>query len=127
YDISIPIPVLYDVVGDIAQRLEREGLYRPGDASRPVKLVCGYGHIGDGNLHLNIVADSFQDRVTRVFEPFVYEWVASHHGSISAEHGIGQMKRNYLRYSKSPAMIAYMRRIKDMFDPHGILSPGKVL
>ncbi|KAJ2783831.1 D-lactate ferricytochrome c oxidoreductase [Coemansia javaensis] len=127
YDVSIPIPVLYDVVGDIARRLEDAGLYRAGDAARPVRLVCGYGHIGDGNLHLNIVADRFEDRITRVFEPFVYEWVASHRGSISAEHGIGQMKRDYLRYSKSPEMIAYMRRIKDVFDPNHILNPYKVL
>ncbi|KAJ1729106.1 D-lactate ferricytochrome c oxidoreductase, partial [Coemansia biformis] len=127
YDVSIPIPVLYDVVGDIGQRLENAGLYKPGDASRPVKLVCGYGHIGDGNLHLNIVAEQFEDRITRVFEPFVYEWVASHRGSISAEHGVGQMKRDYLRYSKSPEMIAYMKRLKDVFDPNHILNPYKVL
>ncbi|KAJ1849346.1 D-lactate ferricytochrome c oxidoreductase [Coemansia sp. RSA 2611] len=127
YDVSIPIPVLYDVVGEIARRLEREGLYAPGDASRPVKLVCGYGHVGDGNLHLNVVAERFKDRVTRVFEPYVYEWVASHRGSISAEHGVGLMKRDYLAYSKSPAMIDYMRRIKQVFDPNGIMNPYKVL
>ncbi|KAJ1742051.1 D-lactate ferricytochrome c oxidoreductase [Coemansia sp. RSA 1086] len=127
YDVSIPIPALYDVVGDIAGRLEAAGLYKPGDSSRPVKLVCGYGHIGDSNLHLNIVADKFQDSVTSVFEPFVYEWVQSHRGSISAEHGIGLMKRDYLKYSKSPPMIDYMKRIKAVFDPNGILNPYKVV
>ncbi|KAJ1667732.1 D-lactate ferricytochrome c oxidoreductase [Coemansia sp. RSA 1646] len=128
YDVSIPIPVLYDIVGDITQRLEKEGLYTPGDASsRPVKIVCGYGHIGDGNLHLNVVAEKFEDRVTGIFEPYVYEWVASHRGSISAEHGVGLMKRDYLQYSKSPAMVAYMKRIKNLFDPNTILNPYKVL
>ncbi|KAI8325440.1 putative DLD2-D-lactate dehydrogenase [Martensiomyces pterosporus] len=127
YDVSIPIPVLYDVVGDIATRLEKEGLYKKGDAELPVKLVCGYGHIGDGNLHLNVVADKFDDRVTKVFEPFVYEWVSSHRGSISAEHGVGLMKRNYLWYSKSPEMIEYMKRTKNMFDPNHILNPYKVV
>ncbi|KAJ2478424.1 D-lactate ferricytochrome c oxidoreductase [Coemansia sp. RSA 2131] len=127
YDVSIPIPVLYDVVGDISKRLEAADLYKPGDASRPVKLVCGYGHIGDSNLHLNVVAGKFEDQVTRIFEPFVYEWVASHRGSISAEHGVGLMKRDYLGYSKTPEMIDYMKRIKHMFDPSGILNPYKVV
>ncbi|KAJ2739130.1 D-lactate ferricytochrome c oxidoreductase [Coemansia sp. BCRC 34301] len=127
YDVSIPIPVLYDIVGDIAQRLERASLYKPGDLTRPVKLVCGYGHIGDGNLHLNVVAEQFEDRVTQIFEPYVYEWVASHRGSISAEHGVGLMKRDYLRYSKSPEMVAYMKRVKDLFDPNHILNPYKVV
>ncbi|KAJ2450675.1 D-lactate ferricytochrome c oxidoreductase [Coemansia sp. RSA 2336] len=125
YDVSIPIPALYDVVGDIARRLEQAGLYKPGDPARPVKLVCGYGHIGDSNLHLNIVADKFQDSVTAIFEPYVYEWVQSQRGSISAEHGIGLMKRDYLKYSKSPPMIDYMKRIKSIFDPKGILNPYK--
>ncbi|KAJ2019359.1 D-lactate ferricytochrome c oxidoreductase [Coemansia sp. RSA 2337] len=127
YDVSIPIPVLYDIVGDIAHRLESASLYKPGDMTRPVKIVCGYGHIGDGNLHLNVVAEQFEDRITEIFEPYVYEWVASHRGSISAEHGVGLMKRDYLRYSKSPEMIAYMKRIKDLFDPNHILNPYKVI
>ncbi|KAJ1996734.1 D-lactate ferricytochrome c oxidoreductase, partial [Coemansia thaxteri] len=69
----------------------------------------------------------FEDRVTAVFEPYVYEWVASHRGSISAEHGVGLMKRDYLRYSKSPELIACMKRIKDLFDPNHILNPYKVV
>ncbi|KAJ2160010.1 D-lactate ferricytochrome c oxidoreductase [Coemansia sp. RSA 552] len=126
YDVSIPIPVLYDVVGDIGKRLKKAGLFGSG-ADDPVKLVCGYGHIGDSNLHLNIVADKFQDRVTNVFEPYVYEWVSSHRGSISAEHGVGLMKRDYLGYSKTPEMIDYMKRIKNVFDPNHILNPYKVV
>ncbi|PIA18921.1 hypothetical protein COEREDRAFT_37863 [Coemansia reversa NRRL 1564] len=127
YDVSIPIPVLYDVVKDIAKKLEKADLYKPDQSSGPVKMVCGYGHIGDSNLHLNVVADKFEDRVTNIFEPYVYEWVASHRGSISAEHGVGLMKRDYLGYSKSPEMISYMKRIKDVFDPHHILNPYKVV
>ncbi|KAJ1891444.1 D-lactate ferricytochrome c oxidoreductase [Kickxella alabastrina] len=127
YDVSIPIPVLYDIVGDIAKRLESAQLYKPGESGLPVKLVCGYGHIGDGNLHLNIVAEKFEDRVADIFEPYVYEWVKSHRGSISAEHGVGLMKRDHLEYSKSPEMIAYMKRMKEVFDPKGILNPYKVV
>ncbi|KAJ2395853.1 D-lactate ferricytochrome c oxidoreductase [Coemansia sp. RSA 2603] len=127
YDVSIPIPVLYDIVGDIAGRLESAKLYSPGETGNPVRLVCGYGHIGDGNLHLNVVAEKFEDRITNIFEPYVYEWVSSHRGSISAEHGVGLMKRDYLGYSKSPEMISYMKRIKDLFDPKGILNPYKVV
>lgn len=125
YDVSVPIPVLYRVVEEIGGRLQKAQLYN--DESSPVKLVCGYGHIGDGNLHLNIVAKEFQDQVTRVFEPFVYEWVSGQRGSISAEHGVGLMKRDYLGYSKSQEMIGMMRKIKDLFDPRGIMNPYKVL
>ncbi|KAJ1788361.1 D-lactate ferricytochrome c oxidoreductase, partial [Coemansia sp. RSA 2399] len=130
YDVSLPLPVLYDIVGDIARRLESDGLYAPnsgGGEEYPVRAVCGYGHVGDGNLHLNVVADKFADHVTRVFEPYVYEWVAAHRGSISAEHGVGLMKRDYLHYSKSPAMLDYMKRIKHLFDPNAILNPYKVV
>lgn len=57
----------------------------------------------------------------------MYEWTAAHKGSISAEHGLGQMKANCIHYSKSPEAVAMMRQIKRLMDPHGILNPYKVL
>lgn len=60
-------------------------------------------------------------------EPYVYEFVRQHNGSISAEHGIGLMKAGALPYSKGPVAIELMRRIKETVDPYGILNPYKVL
>lgn len=59
-------------------------------------------------------------------EPYVYEWVSQHHGSVSAEHGLGFRKRNYIGYSKSAVEVDWMRHLKTLFDPKGILNPYKV-
>ena len=67
------------------------------------------------------------EAVLGAIEPFVYEWVAARRGSISAEHGIGVMKPQFLHMSKSPPLIGLMRGVKTLLDPHNILNPGKVL
>ncbi|KAG0142559.1 hypothetical protein CROQUDRAFT_673458 [Cronartium quercuum f. sp. fusiforme G11] len=103
YDISFSVSVMYDVV----------------------KAVLGYGHIGDGNLHINIVSRQWDSEVERAIEPWIYEWVSSKHDSISAEHGLGLMKVLYIGYSKDGTNVEMMRRIKQVFDPHQILDPGK--
>ncbi|OLU31124.1 FAD-binding oxidoreductase [Pseudomonas sp. PA15(2017)] len=93
--------------------------------------VVWYGHIGDGNLHLNILKPEHMDReaffasCARV-NKWVFETVQRYNGSISAEHGVGLVKRDYLEYSRSPAEIAYMKAIKAVFDPNGIMNPGKI-
>lgn len=89
--------------------------------------VCGYGHLGDSNIHLNITSEQFSPELHSKIEPFVYEWVAKHKGSISAEHGVGFKKRDYLHYSKPNEAIEIMARIKKLLDPKGILNPYKVL
>lgn len=91
------------------------------------KRVCGYGHLGDSNIHLNITSEKFEKSLQNKIEPFVYEWVAKHNGSVSAEHGIGFKKRDYLHYSKTNEAIGIMSEIKKLFDPKGILNPYKVL
>ena len=64
-------------------------------------VTVGYGHVGDGNLHLNVsCASGHSDELLDILEPHVYEWTARVNGSISAEHGIGRMKASALRYSK---------------------------
>lgn len=93
--------------------------------------VVWYGHIGDGNLHLNILKpehmskDAFFASCATV-NKWVFEIVERYHGSISAEHGVGMTKRDYLGYSRSAAEIACMKAIKAVFDPNGIMNPGKI-
>jgi len=123
YDISVPLASFKEVVDATKERLRSKGLLRQ-DA---VRHVLGYGHVGDGNLHLNIAAAAYTPEIESALEPFVYELVASYKGSISAEHGIGAMKTHAIQYSKSAVAIDMMRRIKHVFDPHGIMNPGKVL
>lgn len=92
-------------------------------------LVVGFGHLGDGNLHLNIstTAPSHSKELLERIEPYVYEWTCAHNGSISAEHGLGAMKAEHIRYSKSESAVEWMQRLKSLFDPKGILNPYKVL
>ncbi|KAF9973151.1 hypothetical protein BGZ65_009418, partial [Modicella reniformis] len=124
YDLSIPVPMFYQMVEDMRARLDKEGVL---GEDKDVSCVAGFGHIGDGNLHLNITAKSYSEKVTNIIEPYVYEWTAKHAGSISSEHGLGVFKSPYLHYSKSPSMIQLMRKIKDMIDPNGIMNPYKYL
>ncbi len=84
-----------------------------------------FGHIGDGNLHL--VTDLPGGIEPQAVEEIVYATVRAHGGSISAEHGIGTIKKPYLGLVRSPEEIAAMRRLKQALDPRGILNPGKVL
>jgi FAD/FMN-containing dehydrogenase len=116
YDLSIPIAEMYGLVNDVRDRLTKENLVGD-DASYPVVDVVGYGHMGDANLHLNIVTRSFDKKVEKVLEPYVYEWVQKRNGSISAEHGLGITKKPYIGYSKSNGMIKLMKQIKDLYDP----------
>ncbi|KAH8997535.1 FAD-binding domain-containing protein [Lactarius akahatsu] len=123
YDISIPLASFKDVVDATKEQLRKKGLLH----ENAVKHVLGYGHVGDGNLHLNIVAAAYTQEIEAALEPFVYELVSSYKGSISAEHGIGAMKTHAIHYSKSAVAVDVMKRIKHLFDPHGIMNPGKVL
>jgi len=120
YDISLPVPLMYALVEATRARLAAHGR---GDA-----LAHGYGHLGDGNVHLNVVVPSGPDpAVAAILEPFVYEWAHDHRGSVSAEHGIGQAKRSVLHLTKGPECIAMMQALKALLDPRGILNPHKVL
>ncbi|OHV85559.1 FAD-binding oxidoreductase [Ensifer sp. LCM 4579] len=98
----------------------------------PGARICAFGHMGDGNIHYNISqpvsADTraFLDR-WREMNAIVHAVVLKHGGSISAEHGIGQLKRDELAAIRSPIEIDLMRRIKHAFDPAGIMNPDKVL
>ena len=92
--------------------------------------MCWYGHIGDGNLHLNILKPpdwserAFLERCHAV-SPELFKLVAERSGSISAEHGVGLLKRDFLGYSRSPEEMALRRGLKRVFDPNGVMNPGK--
>ena len=94
--------------------------------------VVWFGHIGDGNLHLNLlrpadvsVAD-FYERCHAI-SPELFSLIQRREGSISAEHGVGLLKRDFLNYSRTNEEIQVMRELKHVFDPHGILNPNKLL
>ncbi len=93
--------------------------------------ICWFGHIGDGNLHLNILkpADLSKDDFfakCQVVNKYVFETVKKYDGSISAEHGVGMTKKPYLEYSRTAQEIEYMKALKQVFDPKGIMNPGKL-
>ncbi|XP_023221308.1 D-2-hydroxyglutarate dehydrogenase, mitochondrial-like [Centruroides sculpturatus] len=116
YDISLPLNNYYEIVDIMRERL-----------GSSILRCCGYGHIGDGNVHLNMTSTNYSSDILNQIEPFVYEWTAKHKGSISAEHGLGFKKRNYIKYSKSQNAINLMKNMKNLLDPKGILNPYKVL
>ena len=93
--------------------------------------IVWFGHIGDGNLHLNILKPDAMDKdeffgKCATVNKWVFETVQKYNGSISAEHGVGMTKRDYLEYSRSPSEIEYMKAVKAVFDPNGIMNPGKI-
>ncbi len=93
--------------------------------------VVWFGHIGDGNLHINVLkpqalADAEFIAQCEQVTKLLAATLQRHGGSISAEHGIGLVKRPYLESTRSAAEIALMRGVRQVFDPHGILNPGKL-
>ncbi|BGP52908.1 D-lactate ferricytochrome c oxidoreductase [Rhodotorula sphaerocarpa] len=123
YDLSMPVKDMYSLVEEARARFAEKGLDKDGS----IKTTVGYGHIGDGNLHINIVAKNWDKNVEQTIEPWIYGATAKRNGSISAEHGLGLMKAPYVGYSKPDPAIAVMQQIRRLFDPRGILSPGKYL
>ena len=93
--------------------------------------VVWFGHIGDGNLHLNILKPDGMDKADffakcKEVNVQVFETVQKYNGSVSAEHGVGMTKKAYLTYTRSPVEIEYLRAIKQVFDPKGVMNPGKI-
>ncbi len=140
--------MLYELVEEARHRLRSEGFDvwehpDPGaystkekyaQAASPVNdnrvLVVGYGHMGDGNLHLNVctLGDyKHNQKLHDVLEPWLWEQTKWRGGSISAEHGIGSEKPTAMKYSKGDEAISLMRSLKKTLDPNGILNPYKVL
>ena len=124
HDISIAVSRIPEFVAQSDAALEQAF---PG-----VRLV-NYGHLGDGNLHYNVQAPVGQDGETFLREQenavnaVVYALVDAYKGSISAEHGIGSLKREKLEKHKSPVALGLMRSIKTALDPHNLFNPGRML
>ena len=93
--------------------------------------VCWFGHIGDGNLHLNILKPESMSKddffaECQVVNKYVFETVQKYGGSVSAEHGVGMTKKPYLNYSRSETEIEYLKEVKKVFDPNNIMNRGKI-
>jgi FAD/FMN-containing dehydrogenase len=122
-DISLPLAALRSFVADLEQLFAE---------SYPAFEICLFGHIGDGNLHLNVMKPEAMTKdvflaAAKTCDPMVFALVKKHQGSISAEHGIGLLKRDYLHFTRSPAEVLLMRQVKHALDPNNLLNPGKVL
>jgi len=117
HDVSVPISRTAEFIERAAAGLR---------ARYPEVRIYAFGHVGDGNIHYNVGPErlvSEREAVNRI----VYDTVAALDGSISAEHGLGQLKREEIRAHKSPLELELMRRLKNTLDPKGLFNPGKVL
>lgn len=115
FDVSLPVGRMAQYMQDVRARLL---------AGWPEARLAFLGHVGDGNLHVAIGGGSDAD--TPGIEACVYEPLRAFKGSVSAEHGIGLEKKPWLDVSRSGEEIELMRQLKALFDPHGILNPGKI-
>ena len=121
-DVSVPVRRLADFVDD---------MHAAFAARYPHFDLYFFGHVGDGNLHVNVMKpetmplSEFLEQCHGT-DRVLFELINQHRGSISAEHGIGLLKKPFLHYSRSPAELSFFRDIKRTFDPKGLLNPGKV-
>jgi FAD/FMN-containing dehydrogenase len=123
HDVSVPV----SSIPKFMTRAEQGVL-----AAMPGARICAFGHLGDGNIHYNITQPVGADKAAFLgrwgeINKIVHGIVLELGGSISAEHGIGQLKRDELAAIRDPIEIDLMKRIKQAFDPAGIMNPGKVL
>jgi FAD/FMN-containing dehydrogenase len=124
HDIALPVSRIPAFCAGTGDALER---------AVPGMRLVNFGHLGDGNLHYNVQAPEGGDAAAFLREreheinAIVYDAVRAHGGSISAEHGIGVLKRDELPHYKDPTALALMRAVKQAFDPQGLLNPGRVL
>jgi FAD/FMN-containing dehydrogenase len=128
---SIPEAQFTNVKHDVSVAVSRtpELIERAGSALRaafPESRPYIFGHVGDGNLHYNIGPESLIKKRVEV-NRIVYHAVAELGGSISAEHGLGQLKREEIHRHKSPLELELMRALKKALDPQGLMNPGKLL
>jgi FAD/FMN-containing dehydrogenase len=118
FDISLPLAEMESYIATV-----REQVAQHWSGSRCII----FGHLGDGNIHLIVTADSDSPETRHAVEEIVYGALRGRDGVISAEHGIGLEKKSHLDVSRSPAEIALMQTLKQALDPRGILNPGKVI
>ena len=135
----------------ISETLSKTGLVHKNDVALPIAALtpfCAaldaffgeryagwdvfvFGHIGDGNLHINVRKPADLDKTeffahAKNVDHALFQIVRAHHGSVSAEHGIGLLKKDYLGYTRTPAELALLKAVKRALDPSCILNPGKI-
>ncbi len=123
HDVSIPIAAVPAFLSEVEAAVT---------SAMPGARLVPFGHLGDGNIHCNVSQPESADKAAFLerwedINAIVHAIVMAHHGSISAEHGIGQLKRDLLPSVKDPVALELMRTLKKTLDPKGILNPGKVL
>ncbi|MCB2112742.1 MAG: FAD-binding oxidoreductase [Parvularculaceae bacterium] len=123
YDVSVPVASVPAFLADAGEAVER---------AYPGARIIAFGHMGDGNIHYDVLQpaggdraafDAAEDRI----EEAVYDVIDRHKGSISAEHGVGLARRADIARRKQPAEIAMMRAVKAALDPAGLMNPGKMI
>jgi FAD/FMN-containing dehydrogenase len=115
-DVGIPITVMDKFANDIREELK---------TAKPDCRLLVFGHIGDGNLHM--VASTGRSEDKKEIYELIYRKTRDMKGAITAEHGVGMLKKEWLSYSRSDAEIELMRSLKGLLDPKGILNPGRVI
>jgi FAD/FMN-containing dehydrogenase len=124
HDISVPVEDMPGFIDAAVPALE---------AAWPGTEAIAFGHLGDGNVHFHVIApggtdsESWQANEGKVISRQVHDLVTHWNGSISAEHGIGQLKRDELARLGDPVALAMMRQVKQALDPQGLLNPGKLV
>ncbi len=122
-DIALPVAALEAFTAELEALFVRR---------YPDWEICLFGHIGDGNLHVNVMKpealskDAFLGKTSEA-DHEIFKLVRAHGGSISAEHGIGLLKKPYLSYTRSESELSVMRAVKAALDPKNIMNPGKIL
>ncbi len=123
HDVAVPISNVPSFIAQTGSALQQ---------AFPGIRIVAFGHIGDGNIHYNASMPQ-ADANAQLFaqsaqvNSIVYDIVHRLHGTISAEHGVGQLKRDEIKRYKDPLELELMRKIKDTLDPHGLMNPGKVI
>jgi len=121
-DISVPVTSIPSFLKDLHAAVRQ---------TYPTYRVAVFGHVGDGNLHVNVLkpqemSDSDFWNECHESDNIIFDTVKRYAGSISAEHGVGLLKRDFLAYTRTAAEIDLMRGVKRVFDPKGIMNPGKI-
>ncbi len=118
FDVSVPLDRMTEAVEHLRQEMPKQ---------YPDAVYVVFGHVADSNIHINVTIRDMTSETKTGVQGLVYDLVSRLGGSISAEHGIGRIKRPYLSLSRSEAELALMARMKRTLDPQGILNPGRVL
>ena len=116
FDISVPISRMQEFLEQANDQLQKR--------FESVDILI-FGHLGDSNMHYIARTGKKEDK--QVIYDIIYKLVGEYAGSVSAEHGIGRLKREYLGYSRNEVELQMMRQLKNTFDPRGILNPGRII